>query len=62
MAAARHSMMRVDSGGTKVAYIYKSVDAIVSLSELFGCVEFLAMAKATFLVELVWFSHFHSHV
>jgi len=41
-------MMRVESGGAKVTYIYKSVDAIFSLSELLGCVEFLAMAKATF--------------
>lgn len=48
MAATLHSVMRVDSGGTKVTYIYKSVNAIVSLSGLVGCVEFLAMVKATF--------------
>lgn len=57
-------MTRVDSGGMNIIYAYKSVtyikDAVVSLSRLFGYVEFLAMAKATFSVELVYFSHFHS--
>lgn len=45
--------MRVDTEGMNITYIYKSVDAVVSLSGLLGCVEFLAMAKATFSVELI---------